>query len=47
MIDCLVSVMVHHYTNRSDAMVVLKNGKTGIGLSNPQHRLGSIKYHQY
>ena len=28
--------------NRSDAMVVLKNGKTGIGISNPQHRLGCI-----
>ena len=27
------------YANRSDAMVVLKNGNTGIGLSNPQHRL--------
>ena len=26
-------------TDRSDAMVVLKNGNTGIGLSNPQHRL--------
>ena len=26
-------------TNRSDAMVVLKNGKTGIGLSNPQFDL--------
>ena len=26
-------------TDRSDAMVVLKNGNTGIGISDPQHRL--------
>ena len=26
-------------SSRSDAMVVLKNGNTGIGISNPQHKL--------
>ena len=34
-------------TNRSDAMVVLKNGKTGIGISTPDatfHLVGQLKY---